>query len=497
MAIGYGLWRGTIRAATPAAGSCNIEERTLATAAVPSTKITSFLYVITGVTAIAGFLYGYDTGIISGALLPITTEFHLSHQLQEIVASSILVGAVIGALSCGTISERIGRKRTIMTVACVFCAGSLCSSISPSPYLLALSRILLGFAVGGSSQVTPMYIAELAPRQRRGRLVISFNLSIGVGILVANIVGFTLQDIWSWRMMIAVAVVPAIILLLCMLRLPESPRWLAENVSMDAARRVLERVRSSDEEIGWELDEIRAVVKQGGSGKKAHWRMLLEPWVRPAAVAAFGVAAFTQLGGLETMIYYTPTVLSGAGFGKSAALLASLSVSIVFVSMTAIGRMIVDRVGRRRLTLVMTPGTVISLIVLGFMFRAGMATTVRGSWWLVGCLLVYMVFNAGGVQVIGWLMGSELFPLAIRGKASSVHAATLWGSNLIVTSTALSTVHVLGAGGAMWVYAAVNLLCVLFVWRFVPETTGHSLEDIENHLRAGKFMDLKMKRGGE
>jgi MFS family permease len=194
------------------------------------------------------------------------------------------------------------------------------------------------------------------------------------------------------------------------------------------------------------------------------------------------------------MIYYTPTVLSGAGFGKSAALLASLGVSIVFVSMTAIGRQIVDRVGRRRLTLVMVPGTVVSLIVLGIMFRMDMAKTAQGSWLLVGCLLVYMVFNAGGVQVIGWLMGSEMFPLAIRGKASSVHAATLWGSNLIITSTALSMVSVLGVGGAMWVYAGLNFLGFLFVWRFVPETTGHSLEDIENHLRAGKFMSLRMER---
>ena len=183
-----------------------------------------------------------------------------------------------------------------MTVACIFCAGSFASSLSPSPQLLALSRILLGFAVGGSSQVTPMYIAELAPRQRRGRLVISFNLSIGVGILVANIVGFTLQDVWTWRMMIAVAVVPAIVLLLCMLRLPESPRWLAENISIDAARTVLERVRDDQAEMDFELDEIRQVVLEGGSGKKASWSMLAEPWIRPAAVAAFGVAAFTQLG---------------------------------------------------------------------------------------------------------------------------------------------------------------------------------------------------------
>jgi sugar porter (SP) family MFS transporter len=460
----------------------------------PGTEIASFLYVITGVTAIAGFLYGYDTGIISGALLPISAEFRLGHRMQEIVASAILVGAVIGALSCGTISERIGRKRTIMTVACVFCAGSLASSLSPNPHLLALSRILLGFAVGGSSQVTPMYIAELAPPARRGRLVISFNLSIGIGILVANIVGFTLQDIWTWRWMIAAAVFPAIVLFLCMLMLPESPRWLAENISMEKARAVLERVRERDSDLTFEMDEIRQVVAEGGSGRKASWSLLLEPWIRPAAIAAFGVAAFTQLGGLETMIYYTPTVLSGAGFGKSAALLASLGVSIVFVGMTAIGRQIVDRVGRRHLTLVMVPGTVISLIVLGIMFRLGMARTQTGSMWLVACLLIYMVFNAGGVQVIGWLMGSEMFPLAIRGKASSVHAATLWGSNLIITSTALSTVALLGTGGAMWVYAALNFLCFVFVWHFVPETTGHSLEDIENHLRAGKFMELKMKR---
>jgi len=462
-----------------------------------ATKIPAFLYVITGVTAIAGFLYGYDTGIISGALLPISSEFHLGHQMQEIVASSILVGAVIGALSCGTISERIGRKRTIMTVACVFCAGSLASSLSPNPHLLALSRILLGFAVGGSSQVTPMYIAELAPRERRGRLVISFNLSIGIGILVANIVGFTLQNLWTWRWMIAAAIVPAILLLLFMLGLPESPRWLAENISLDEARRVLQRVRKSEADINFELDEIRVVVAEGGSGRKASWAMLAEPWLRPAVIAAYGVAAFTQLSGLETMIYYTPTVLSGAGFGKSAALLASLSVAIVFVTMTAIGRQIVDRVGRRRLALTMLPGTVICLLAVGILFRMGMATSPRGAWLLVVALLFYMVFDAGGIQVIGWLMGSEMFPLAIRGKASSVHAATLWGTNLIVTSTALSMVSVLGTGGAMWVYAGLNFLCFVFVWHFVPETSGHSLEDIENHLRAGRFMELKMKRAAE
>jgi sugar porter (SP) family MFS transporter len=450
-----------------------------------------YLYVITGVTAIAGFLYGYDTGIISGALLQISSEFHLGFRMQEIIASSILVGAVLGALCCGSISEWVGRKRTIVAVATVFCLGALASSLSPTPVLLALSRILLGFAVGGSSQVTPMYIAELAPRRQRGRLVISFNLSIGIGILVANVVGFTLHNMWSWRWMIAIAVFPAVGLILSMLSLPESPRWLAENVSLEDARGVLEQVRDCDEDVELELDEIRQVAAvDRGTG----WSLLLQPWLRPAAVAAFGVAAFTQLSGLETMIYYAPTILAGAGFGKSVALLTSLGISVVFVAMTAIGRHIVDRVGRRRLTLTMVPGTVVSLIVLGAMFRRGMAVAAGGPWLLVACLLIYMVFNAGGIQVIGWLMGAEMFPLAIRGKASSIHAATLWGSNLIITSTALSMVNLLGPGGAMWVYAGMNLLCFLFVWKFVPETTGHSLEDIEKHLRAGTFRTMRMKR---
>ncbi len=459
--------------------------------ALQSRRQNVFLQVITGVTAIAGFLYGYDTGIISGALLQIATEFQLAPRMQEIVASAILLGAVLGALACGSISERIGRKRTIMTVAVVFCLGALASSLSPSAVLLALSRVLLGFAVGGSSQVTPMYIAELAPPKDRGRLVISFNLAIGVGILVANTVDFTLHNVWSWRVMIAVAMFPAIILLLCMTRLPESPRWLAENVSFDQARKVLEQVRGNQAEVEFELGEIRQVV---AASRSAGWGMLLQPWLRPAAVAAFGVAAFTQLSGLETMIYYAPTILAGAGFGKSIALLTSLGVSIVFVTMTAIGRQVVDRVGRRRLTLIMVPGTVVSLLVLGTMFRMGMAATAAGAWMLIVCLLIYMVFNAGGIQVIGWLMGAEMFPLAVRGKASSVHAATLWGSNLIITSTALSMVSHFGAGAAMWVYAALNFLCFLFVWRFVPETTGHSLEDIENHLRAGTFGTMRMKR---
>ncbi|MHB0730427.1 sugar porter family MFS transporter, partial [Roseomonas mucosa] len=447
----------------------------------------AFLLAITAVMAVAGFLYGYDTGIISGALLQITQEFGLGHRMQEVVTASILVGAVLGALGTGWLSERIGRRRTVMVVATVFCLGALASSLARSPLELSLSRVFLGLAVGGSSQVVPVYIAELAPAARRGRLVITFNLAIGIGILLANVVGVALHGLWSWRMMIAVAILPAALLLLAMLRLPESPRWLVGADRPREAREVLSSVRGDERQARAELREIHRVARRERDAAERGWGALAQPWLRPALVAALGVAAFTQLSGLEMIIYYTPTILAGAGFSQSVALWSSLSLAVMYVIMTFIGRSIVDRVGRRGLMLVMIPGTVVTLLVLGGLFKAGMATDEH-AWLVVGCLLLFMLFNAGGIQVVGWLLGSEMFPLSVRGKASSAHAATLWGSNLLVTATALSLVHYAGVHGMMWTYAALNLTSFVFVLKRVPETRGRTLEEIETSLREGGFL---------
>ncbi|MFC0410778.1 sugar porter family MFS transporter [Roseomonas elaeocarpi] len=454
---------------------------------------SGFLLAITAVMAIAGFLYGYDTGIISGALLQITDEFALDHRLQEVVTASILVGAVLGAFATGWLSERLGRRWTVMIVAAVFCLGALWSSLAGSATQLALARVFLGLAVGGSSQVVPVYIAELAPAAQRGRLVITFNLAIGAGILLANVVGVALHELWSWRSMIAVAILPAALLLAAMLRLPESPRWLVERDRVEEAARALSSVRVDDGTVTQELRAIREVARQERRDAAAGWRTLAQPWLRPALVAALGVAAFTQLSGLEMMIYYTPTILAGAGFSQGVALWSSLSLAAMYVVMTFLGRLVVDRIGRRGLMLVMIPGTVVSLAVLGALFRAGLANDAN-AWLVVGALLVFMLFNAGGIQVVGWLLGSEMFPLSIRGKASSLHAATLWGSNLVVTATALTLVHYAGVSGMMWTYAALNLVSFVFVLRCVPETAGRSLEEIETSLREGRFLPWRPGR---
>jgi sugar porter (SP) family MFS transporter len=332
----------------------------------------------------------------------------------------------------------------------------------------------------------PVYIAELAPHDRRGNYVTGFNVAIGLGILTADIVAAASPGWVSWRWMIGGAAVPAMILLACSFGLPESPRWLVERGRDEEARGELARVRSDPYGIVAELAEIRDVVGREASAPVGGWRGLAQPWVRPAVVAALGVAAFTQLTGIEMMIYYAPTLLTGVGFPHEHALHASLGLGIVYAVMTALGLVIVDRVGRRRLSLVMLPGAALSLLVLGGVLM-GRVDGKADAWLIVACLLLYMFFNAGGIQVVGWLSGSEMYPLSVRGAGTSAQAAMVWGSDLLVTATALSFVNLLGAGGVMIAYGAMNVLAFLFTWYYVPETAGRSLEEIETSLRAGEF----------
>ncbi|MHC1480990.1 sugar porter family MFS transporter [Frateuria aurantia] len=455
----------------------------------PETSLSAsgYMTMIASIAAIAGGLYGYDTGIISGALGQISHDFALSHVGQELVTAAILAGAVSGSLICTRLSSSIGRRRTIMVVASVYVIGVLAAAASPTAWLLGASRLVLGFAVGGCTQIVPTYIAELAPPQRRGRLVTYFNVSIGAGILIASLVGFGLQSVWSWRVMIGVAVVPSLALLLGMTRLPFSPRWLVEQDEIKAAREALSQVRDTTHEVRREIDDIKATQARKEQALTQGWRGLRQPWVRPALIAGLGVAAFTQLSGIEMMIYYTPTFLSDAGFGHSAALLANVGVAVVYLSMTFCGKLIVDHVGRRHLALWTTPFAALALFSMGAVFKYNLGGAWHGQL-VVACLLIYMLFTSIGIQVIGWLVGSEVYPLGIRDQATGLHSAVLWGSNLLLTVTALSMTQWLGVGGAMVVYGLLNVAGFVFVlWR-VPETAGRSLEDIEQALKDGSFL---------
>ena len=448
--------------------------------------LNGLMLMVAVVSAVSGLLYGYDTGIISGALLQIGKEFDTGHAMEQAIAAGILLGAVIGALSCSLLSERWGRHRTILLICGIFIVGSLFCSISPSAVVLALARVVLGFAVGGATQTVPMYVAEMAPAGIRGRLVLCFQLAIGVGIVIATLVGAS--ESVDWRISIGSAAVPALLMLLLQLRLPESPRWLVKKDRHDEAEEVLRRVRPEGFDISIELDEIKEVEQRKQETKQSHrgWSGLRQPWVRPALIVGCGIAAFTQLSGIEMIIYYAPTILTDNGFSTTDALRVSVALGITYLVMMIVGLAIVDKVGRRRLTLVMVPGAAISLFVLGAFFVTDNAGKDSVPF-IVTCLIVFMFFNAGGLQLMGWLTGSEIYPLAVRAAGTSVQSATLWSTNLLITLTLLTMIDLFGVGQVFWLYGLFNVAAWIFVWRLLPELTGHSLENIEQHLQDGEF----------
>jgi sugar porter (SP) family MFS transporter len=353
---------------------------------------------------------------------------------------------------------------------------------------------VLGFAVGGATQVVPMYVAELAPARKRGRLVLTFQLGIGVGIVLATLVGAS--EASPWRVSVGAAAVPAAIMLVLMLRLPESPRWLVKANRRDDAREALRGVREDGSDLDAELDEIVALEKEERSAGRDNrgWRGLRQAWVRPALIVGCGIAVFTQLSGIEMIIYYAPTILTNNGFSESAALKVSLALGVTYLVMMIVGLAIVDKVGRRRLTLIMVPGAALALAVLGTLFVTGHSGRADIPF-IVACLIVFMFFNAGGLQLMGWLTGSEIYPLGVRSAGTSAQSMTLWATNMIITLTVLTIIEGIGVGQTMWLYAAFNVAAWIFVFLRMPELTGHSLEDIEGRLRKGKFKPKDFAQG--
>jgi major inositol transporter-like SP family MFS transporter len=446
----------------------------------------TFVVFVSAIAALGGLLFGYDTGIISAALLFVGRDLGdagapLSDFTKELITAAIVAGALVGCMSAGPLSDRIGRRPVVMIAACIFIVGSAAAAWAPSIMVLVLARLLLGLAVGATTQVVPVYIAELAPAANRGALVVMFQLAIVSGILVSSIVGWLLKGGGDWRLMFLLGVVPAVILLVGMIPLPESPRFQALNGHDDDARKTLLRVRANAAVVDAELAEIKTTVRA-----ERGWRDLFVPRFRPALIAGMGVAMFCQITGTNAIIYYAPTILRTAGFGENAALLTSIAVGVTIVSTTIFGMWAVDHWGRRTLMLRFLPVAALSLVLLGAMLVSG---TPHGAslWFAVAGLLGYEIFNVGSISVAIWLVGSEVFPLAVRGKGMSMVTLSHWSFDLLISLTTLSLTVALGIAGTFWLFAAINVLAFLFVWRFVPETRGRTLEQIETDLREGHF----------
>ena len=442
-----------------------------------------FVNIAAAITATGGLLFGYDTGVISGALLFIRQDFApLSPFVEGIIVSTLLVGAVVGALSGGPLSDRVGRRPTALLAAVIFGLGALAVAFAPSVAFIIFGRFLLGLGVGLASMIVPLYIAEIAPAERRGALVSLNQLMITIGILLSYIVGVIFTPIEGWRYMFGVALIPALILGIGMFMLPESPRWLFEHGQIAKARTVLSRSRSP-EEVDQEFREMEEIKELEEEQARVSYKELLAPYVRPALIIGIGLAIFQQITGINTVIYYAPTILQNVGFSEGGAIAATaVGVGLVNVGFTILAVRIIDRAGRRPLLIIGLIGMIISLALLGLVFALGATSGAAGVLATV-CLGLYIASFAISLGPVFWLMISEIYPLRIRGTAMSVASIANWGSNWLVALTFPVLLATFGGAGSFWLFAGLGIVAWFFVYFRVPETKGRSLEEIEASFR--------------
>ncbi len=438
---------------------------------------TGFVVLAAIFAAVGGLLFGYDTAAISGAVIFIKQQFSLSTFPEELVVGMVLVGAATAALGGGRLSDRLGRRATLMLTSVIFIIGALICAFAGSFQILLVGRTIVGLGIGLASTTVPVYISEVSPPQSRGWQVSLFQLAITIGILVAYMVDYAFAGSGGWRWMLGLAAVPGLILGLGMLYLPESPRWLAKHGQTEKALKILSRIRGTSN-VAAEFQEIQGTLSQGG--ERGHWSDLLSPAVRPALVVGVGLAVFQQITGINTVIYYAPTILQSAGISSaSGAILATAGIGVVNVVMTLVSMWLIDRMGRRPLLLTGSAGIVITLGILGFAFLRPGGGLARVA---VVTLMAYVASFAISLGPIFWLLISEIYPLKIRGLAEGTAAASNWAANLLVSLTFLTLVQALGPTRTFWLYALFGVAAWIFSYYLVPETKGRTLEQIERSL---------------
>ena len=445
-------------------------------------EVNSFVYFAVGVAALGGLLFGYDTGVISGAILFIKEQFSLSPAMEEVVVSSVLVGAVLGAGLGGALTGRFGRRGMIILAGVVFTVSAIGTALAPTVAWLIAARIVSGIAIGIASFISPMYIAELVPAKNRGSLVAVNMLAITTGIVVAYLVDYAFSGAHQWRTMFGLAAIPSIALVIGMWRLPDSPRWLISKSKLEQARKILQRARNTSD-VSAEIAEIQKSMEQQGVGGV---KGLFQPAMRMPMIVGLGLAVFQQITGINTVIYYAPTIFKFAGITATGpAILAGAGLTMVMWFFHVLAIFLLDRVGRRPLLLVGVAGQVVGLAILGAAFQFPQLASFKSDVAITG-LVIYVACFAFGLGPIFWLLISEIYPLKVRGAAMSAVTVTNWALNLLVAVTFLTLVGFLGQGVTFWLYGVVAVGAWVFFYLQVPETKGKTLEQIEAHWRSGK-----------
>jgi SP family galactose:H+ symporter-like MFS transporter len=427
------------------------------------------------VAALGGFLFGYNTGVISGALLFLAAAFHLSAMMLGVVTSIALAGAAVGTILAGQLADRFGRRPMLAATAGVFVAGAIVSALAGTVSEILAGRALIGLGVGAASMLTPLYISEVAPSARRGMLV-SFNqLAMTMGILVSNLVGYAFAGHADWRLMLGLGGAPALLLGVGVLFMPETPSWLVGRGRIEQAKHALQTLRGHAD-TKTEMARIQAERNADilRSSSKNSWHSTS----RMPLVIGVTLAIFQQATGINTVIYFAPFIFQSAGLSSaSAAILATAGIGAVNVVMTVVAMWLIDRAGRRPLLMVGLFGMGISLCILatGFLIQPGAVV----GWITAASLSAYVGCFAIGLGPVFWLLIAEIFPAGARGRFMSAATTANWLANLVVALTFLTLVDDLGRPAVFIFYAVAAFSALSFVYVYVPETKGRSLEMID------------------
>jgi SP family galactose:H+ symporter-like MFS transporter len=451
-----------------------------ATTGAPRRRPVGFWMLMVGAVSVtSGLAFGYDQGVIGGALSFMEDEFGFGSVVEGLITSWVTLGALFGALIGGTFADRVSRKSALIYAAYMFLVGAIVQAVAPHVTILIVGRFVIGFGVGIASVAAPMYVAESSSAATRGRFVSGYQLAITIGILAAQFADYALSEEGTWRLMVGLAAVPGLLLLAVVTPVPHSPRWLASVGRREDARAAVAKVRGEDVADA----TVAEIDRQLAGEPQSSWGDLLRGGARKALGVAIGLALFQQLTGINALIYYSDDILQEAGFStaSSQAGASLIAVGMVNVLATFIAIAFVDRLGRRPLLMAGMTGMLVGLIGLSvsnlYEARAGDTNTIVGSLSIIW-MVVFIASFAFSLGPVVWTIISEVFPTGVRAKGMSVATASNWGAAFVLTLVFPDLMDGIGPSATFAILAAMTLLALWWTWRNVPETKERSPEEI-------------------
>ena len=441
-----------------------------------------YVYQYTFVAAVGGLLFGYDTAVVAGAIGFIQEKYNLSPAMTGWAASCALIGCMAGAMLAGALSDKLGRKKVLMISAFAFAISSVGILIPSAIEYFILFRFIGGIGIGIASILAPMYISEIAPADIRGRLISIYQLGIVTGILLiyfvnAGIAGLH-DDAWNvdsgWRWMFGSGLVPSVIFIFLLLPIPESPRWLSKQNRWNEADAILAKVNGREN-----ADKEIISIRESLTEKQAPFSDLMKPGLRTALIIGIVLSVFSQITGINVIMYYAPEIFKATGSGSSSALMQTVWVGSINLLLTIIAIKYVDKLGRKKLLLIGSAGMAVCLAIVGLAFY----TDSAGGYWVLAGILLYISFFAISLGPLTFVVVAEIFPNHIRGRAMSVAIFFLWLSVYVVSQTFPMLLESIGSAYTFWIYMITSVMAFVFIWKVVPETKGKTLEQIQEMWR--------------